>query len=354
LLVAAVIAAAVATPASGHPDRGRSVVSANLIDCACYDIFRVRPDGTHRVLLSSGGSRDLEDVSGDLSRILFQHYVGVLETSTITGAAKRKLAGSLGSPTGGGRFSPDGTEVAYTLTTAACRGATSVHIVRVDGANDRTAVPECAAPGDLAWSPDGRQLAYVRISSGQDRRLPSQLVVVDLADGVERVLARAPGPIDYLRWSPTGDRIAYVAGGRSLMLHLVRADGSKDIAIASGTAPTWSPDGRLLEYSWTRGNRNPVRIAVIARNGTHNHVLDLRAEDGYGQGVGWSPDGRRIVYRVGVKLAKGYTMALWTARPDGTDRRHVLTGVLNEEFGPLYWTPGGRNIVYTRYIQWGE
>jgi Tol biopolymer transport system component len=44
-------------------------------------------------------------------------------------------------------------------------------------------------------------------------------------------------------------QITYAAGGR---IHVVSADGSGGHAIATGGAPTWSPDGTMIAFHSAR------------------------------------------------------------------------------------------------------
>src|SRR5918911_1344031 len=145
----------------GAPGAAGRSSRAALIDCACYDLFQINAEGTGDHLLSRGGSRDLIDMSPDLTRIVFQHRVGVLEVSTLRGSATRTVAGALGAQMGGARFSPNGKLVAYAVGATACEGAYSIHVVSLDGSDDQTLVAGCAASGGLAWSPDGRLLEYL-------------------------------------------------------------------------------------------------------------------------------------------------------------------------------------------------
>lgn len=178
--------------------------------------------------------------------------------------------------------------------------------------------------------------------------------MVAAADGTNlRVLAAGVPGIADVQWSPTGERIAYVGGYRPRMLHVIRTDGSHDLALSRGRAPTWAPNGEKLEYLWEPGYGRSDAVAVIARDGTHNHVLDPAAIDRYSQGVGWSPDGRRIAYRAEDPRASCSCDDLYLARPDGTRRHLLIRGVPHEEFGPLYWK-GESTVIYTRYVQFGQ
>jgi Tol biopolymer transport system component len=290
-------------------------------------------------------------VSADRTRLLYEHRVGVLSSSTITGRGERLL------PTQGGwvenaTFSPDGRKIVYeTRSPGLACSHDAIHVMDAAGGNDHTILAGCGS-FFAGWSPDSRQLAFGRYRSADDR---SGRLVVANADGSNlRVLvAHTPGIAD-IQWSPSGDRIAYVAGYRPRMVHVIRTDGSHDLSISRGRAPTWAPDGRTLEYLWEPGYGRGDSVAVIARDGSHNHVLDPAAVDPYGQGVGWSPDSRTIAYRTEDPRPACSCDDIYLARPDGSDRRRLVHGSRHEGFGPLYWTRDGSILLYTRHVQHGE
>jgi Tol biopolymer transport system component len=348
VLVAATVALVSGAVAQARPQVRRA---ARLIDCRCYDIFQIARTGTGPRLRSLGGSRDLLDVSADRTRLLYEHREGVLSSSTVTARGARVL------PTQGGwvdnaSFSPDGTKIVYETRSADSTCAhDAIYVMDAAGGDDHTILAGCGS-FVASWSPDSRQLAFGRYRTADER---SGELVVGGADGSNlRVLAaHAPGIAD-LQWSPSGDRIAYVAGYRPRMVHVIRTDGSRDLAVSRGRAPTWAPDGRTLEYLWEPGFGRSDRVGVIGRDGTHNHVLDPAAVDPYGQGVGWSPDGRTIAYRIEDANQGCSCMDIYLARPDGSHRRRLVRGIRHEEFGPLYWTADGSRLIYTRYIQHGE
>ena len=83
------------------------------------------------------------------------------------------------------------------------------------------------------WSPDGRQLAYVR-----DR----ELRLADSAGTEVRKLAGVAGHPYWIRWSPDGSRIRFSVGntsGKHGRMFEVRADGDDLRPVLSGWNPTW-------------------------------------------------------------------------------------------------------------------
>ena len=117
---------------------------------------------------------------------------------------------------------------------------------------------------NIAWSPDGKTLAYTR---GEDYADPLTLRLVD-ADGTHnRLLVRDPGGVNHgigPVWSSAGDRIVYqrlIPGrGEAHVVVLVRvADGTTRVIAPprpNGSkwhwdpyAVWWAPDGKTLLYS---------------------------------------------------------------------------------------------------------
>ena len=138
-------------------------------------------------------------------------------------------------------WSPDGTEIAYSFDFVA-QPLAHVDISKVDGSGTRILIgPRNGIDAQTfdvapAWSPDGRQIAF----HGQPN--------VNDAVGTAGVwVAASTGPpnpaqlaADGLRpsWSPKGDRIAFERAGS---IWTMNADGSNQVSLTAGGAPSWGP-----------------------------------------------------------------------------------------------------------------
>lgn len=124
-----------------------------------------------------------------------------------------------------------------------------------------------------AWSPDGREIAYVR---GRDlyRAKP---------DGSNsRKVASLPGTAFSLRWSPDGSRFRFTVGNvvdrnGSFSIWEVSVDGTGPHPFLSGwneppqeCCGNWSPDGKYFVFQSTRNGKTEVwarreRLGFAAR-----------------------------------------------------------------------------------------
>jgi Tol biopolymer transport system component len=330
LLLVALAAAAAALPGAAAP-------AHRLVDCTCYDVLSIRPDGTHPTLvLANDGSRgwNLLDVTANRARLLFSH--GALYTATVTGRDQRLVYG--GYDVYDAKWSPDGTKLAFTTYDHGPACAV-VHVTDAGGNPIHVFRPRCGG-SPVFWAPDSQAVVFERWDR-EAEPMSSPLVVARIDGSGERALTRPlRSGFASVRWSPQRDRIAYVTG-RTNAVHVVRADGSRDVVVAHGWAPRWSPGGRLLALFTARG------LATMRRDGTRFRVVDRQARDAYGYGAAWSPDGEAIAYH---RSSVGDD--LWTS--DGTHRRRLTTGIRDEEIGPIWWSGDGRSILYTRLVQFGE
>lgn len=143
-----------------------------------------------------------------------------------------------------------------------------------------------------AWSPDGKQLAYV---SFEERRPAIYRQVI--ATGERQKLTSFPGLNGAPAWSPDGRRMAMV----------LSKDGNPEIYVmdlatrnltrmtnhfAIDTEPAWMPDGRSIVFTSDRGGRPQVYRVDVA-----THELSRLTFDGvYNARPRPMPDGSGIVY----------------------------------------------------------
>jgi Tol biopolymer transport system component len=104
-----------------------------------------------------------------------------------------------------------------------------------------------------AWSPDGRQIAFVSYRDGN-----SEIYLLDLRTGQLRNLTNHPGVDISPVWSPDGSQLAFESsrnGYQGISVIDLETGVIRDLtghAYAS-QSPTWSPDSRRIVFQSKRG-----------------------------------------------------------------------------------------------------
>lgn len=173
----------------------------------------------------------------------------------------------------------------------------------------------------IAWSPDGRRLAFSVTTVGAVSAF-NGLHVYDTATGRDRQFSFPDG--FSLAWSPDGSRIAYVESSHFSFpwgsIFVVDADGSHRRLVDTGTSradmsPSWSPEGRRLVFATTAnpnvGRLTDASVSIVDVDGSHRRLLVEHAS-----APAWSPDGNRIAYHAGCRGIRLITPAGADATPE--------------------------------------
>jgi len=139
--------------------------------------------------------------------------------------------------------------------------------------------------GSLAFSRDGRRLAYQRFADGGYR-----IWVSPLAGGTPVPLTTNDAYQDGPTWSPDDEWVAYISGTQRTSWSLVksRVGGATPVQLRAGVSPfvrpQWSPDGRWILCQTTEG------LLLVAADGTTTRTLSADEWFAYA----WNADGSRI------------------------------------------------------------
>src|SRR5262249_35860885 len=202
-------------------------------------------------------------------------------------------------------FSPDGDRIAF----RSGRDGGGVFLMSATGES----VTRLTTSGYFPhWSPDGSQIVTspdTYVSPTDLGGSSDGLTIVNVASGQTRALAipqRALQPA----WSPNGARIAFFGvlpkRGGQRDIRTVAADGSDlaqdGVAVTDDPAldwsPTWSPDGRYLYFSSTRGGTmNLWRVAIDEQSGKVLGTPEpMTTPSTWSGSMSFSRDGSRLVF----------------------------------------------------------
>lgn len=217
-------------------------------------------------------------------------------------------------------FSPDGRQVAFVhRETPNSRPDLYVQVVGTDTPLRLTDTPQ-AGEWAPAWSPDGTRLAFLRYTAPER---PCAVFTLSVTGQDERKLLDCPAELArHLAWSPDGQWLAlserpapgqpFRVSLRSLQTLARKPLTAPPTTSGGDTEPRFSPDGRWLAFlRHAAPNAGDLYVVPVDSGAPQPVTTDGRAMAGYS----WMPDSRHLVFS--ADHGGGYQ--LWkTARTGGT------------------------------------
>ena len=228
-------------------------------------------DGANHRFITNGQSTALTPrYSPDYSKIAYVSYLNGYARIFVydIGTGRQTLVTESQNPTFAPRWSPDGRTILYSMAVA---GNTDIYSVPAAGGTPRRLTD---APGiDVGGSdsPDGSQGVFESDRSG------SQQIYVMNADGSgQRRISFFGGRAATPEWSPRGDQIAFthIVGDLRVAVMNPSGGGMRHLTDSwQDEAPTWSPNGRIVQFFRTARNSGETSIWQVDLTGRNERRL---------------------------------------------------------------------------------
>ncbi len=196
---------------------------------------------------------------------------------------------------------------------------------------------------DPQISPDGKNIAVVISTPDWDKDTrPDRLVLVNAATGAQRTLTWDRDSVSSPRWSPSGDRLGFLAKDtktKEMQVFVMPMDGGDPRPVTEADQGvdefSWSPHGKQIAYV--------TEDAPLNAKAIKNHDKAFRVTDGN--------------FQLRKALAPWH---IWVVSSDGGEARRLTKGdfSLDTDQGgvsPLVWSKDGKRIYFTRFPSpyWG-
>ena len=228
-------------------------------------------------------------------------------------------------------------------------GNRDIYLMNIDGSEQINITNHPADDISGAWSPTGKQILF---ASDRDRFLGSwDLYLMDPnGQNVQPVFGKSADR-SAPSWSPNGKQIAYRKREHGQQfIYIANIDGKNEERVAIGGSPAWSPDGTEIVFVVKAAvERWEINILNV-RTRKQRAFFPPKAVPSWVRAPTWSPRGDKLAFswlhRVPfVDFLK--TETIYTVNRDGTRLTQIVDEAGPEVTSPV-WSPQGDTLLYAQ------
>lgn len=260
---------------------------------------------------------------------------------------------------------PDGSRIAYCFV--ATMGS-NIFLADVKAGGSKPLTKDSGFTSYLfpSWSRDSKSVAFLKGSM-----FDQQGWVIDANSGAEKQLTKTDDTKAFLKWSPDGQRFAYISKARVKLpggattfdqgeIMVLPATGGEPVNVSKNTGNdcffAWSADGRQLAFVSQPVKEKKENMTILGSaeiwtvpaTGGPAKRLTVKP-DSYDEEPAWSPDGKRIAF---TSVRDGGSESIYVMNADGSNSKCLTDTAWGKEQRSARWSPDGSKIAYAQKKEW--
>jgi len=236
-------------------------------------------------------------------------------------------------------WSPDGRSIAFSTQAGICLVSlqnTHLHLL--------TNAPAQSEDWGPAFSPDGRQLLFVRRKGAAQ---PEEIWVASMSSGKVTRLLTEPGKIvSTPQWSFDGKSLIFASnrnGGHPALWRASLDNPGSVFQIGEAGSPAWDPAisrrGYRLAYERITKSLSVWEVNLMSPDKRPHILVPSTSDTDQGPGPQFSPDGRKLAFM----SDRSGTMEIWVSNRDGSNA-FQLSAVGGA--GTPRWSPDSQSLAF--------